>query len=372
MHPRHLYVHVPFCARRCLYCDFAIAVRRDVPVEEFVSGIERELALRFPDRGDWPLETLYFGGGTPSRLGAGGMRRLIEVIASRTRLLPGAEVTIEANPDDVVDLDPAAWREAGINRVSLGAQTFDDAALRWMHRVHDAAAIPRSIEKLRGAGFEDISLDLIFSLPESLGRDWGRDLDAAVALGTSHVSLYGLTVEADAPLGKQVARGEEIEAPEEKYESEFLEAHQRLTRAGFEHYEVSNFARPGHRARHNSSYWRGVPYAGLGPGAHEFDGRVRRWNVAAYAEWARRLQKGADPRDGEETLTPENRIAETVYLGLRTTDGLRLQSAREADFVARWVAAGWARIDGDTVALTALGWLRLDSLAADLTLFRSH
>lgn len=371
MKPAHLYVHVPFCARRCVYCDFAIAVRRDVPVAEFVDGIERELDLRYSQGAEeWTLDTLYFGGGTPSRLGTDGMRQLVDAIRRRARLNPGAEVTIEANPDDVVDLDPGAWRDAGINRVSLGVQTFDDAVLKWMHRVHDAAAIPASIARLRHAGFEEISLDLIFSLPESVPRDWRRDLDRAVSVEPSHISLYGLTVEADAPLGKWVARGEVAEAPEERYEREFLSADEVLVRAGYEHYEVSNFSRPGHRALHNSAYWRGVPYAGIGPGAHDFDGKTRRWNVSAYAEWHRRLDRGIDPRGGSEVLTAANRIAEAVYLGLRTVEGLEITGIERAH-VAPWIAAGWARLDGSRLILTPLGWLRLDSLAADLTLLRS-
>ena len=371
MKPAHLYVHVPFCARRCVYCDFAIAVRRNVPTDEFIAAVERELDLRFAGPEDWKLETLYFGGGTPSRLGAEGMRRLMDVIRRRARLHPDAEVTIEANPDDVADLDPGVWRESGINRVSLGVQTFDDAALAWMHRVHDAAAVPASIEKLRAAGFDDLSLDLIFSLPESVNRDWRRDLERAVSFEPMHVSLYGLTVEPDAPLGKWVARGEIAEAPEDRYEREFLLADEVLGRAGYEHYEVSNFAKPGHRARHNSAYWRGVPYAGIGPGAHEFDGETRRWNVGAYAEWQRRLASGEDPLAGAETLTPENRIAEAVYLGLRTIDGLETTDDVLAH-AAPWVAAGWAKVDGPRLWLTPLGWLRLDSLATDLTLFGSH
>jgi oxygen-independent coproporphyrinogen-3 oxidase len=371
MTPAHLYVHVPFCARRCLYCDFAIAVRREVPVAEFVDAIDRELSLRFPPGEAWTLDTLYFGGGTPSRVGVDGMRRLLEVIARRAELKPGAEVTIEANPDDIVDLDASALRDIGINRVSLGVQTFDDGALQWMHRVHDADAIPKSIEKLRAAGFTDISLDLIFSLPESVGRDWRRDLELALSFDPTHVSLYGLTIEADAPLGKQVARGEIAEAPEERYESDFMLADEVLGRAGFEHYEVSNFAKPGHRARHNFAYWRGVPYAGIGPGAHEFDGQTRRWNVRAYTEWRRRVAKGDDPQEGAERLTEENRIAEVVYLGLRTVDGLEISGAERAH-VAAWIDAGWARLAGRQLVLTPLGWLRLDSLAADLTLFRSH
>jgi oxygen-independent coproporphyrinogen III oxidase len=370
MKPAHLYVHVPFCARRCVYCDFAIAVRREVPVDDFVGAVERELTLRFPAGEDWSLDTLYFGGGTPSRLGVEGMRRLVETIGRHARLNDGAEVTIEANPDDVVDCDAGALRESGINRVSLGVQTFDDAALKWMHRVHDADAIPKAIEALRRGGFADISIDLIFSLPEMLDRDWRADLDRAIAFDPTHVSLYGLTIEADAPLGKQVARGDVAEAPEERYESDFLLAHEVLSKAGFEHYEVSNFAKPGHRARHNSSYWRGVAYAGIGPGAHEFDGLVRRWNVGGYVDWARRLEKGADPREGDEMLTQASRIAERVYLGLRTTDGLALDPA-EAAAVKPWIDAGWAHLDGPRLTLTPLGWLRLDSLAADLTLLRS-
>ena len=371
MRPAHLYVHVPFCARRCVYCDFAIAVRREVPVDEFVRGVERELDLRFAGTGEWPLDTLYFGGGTPSRLGANGMRRVLEVIRSRAQLKPGAEVTIEANPDDVAAADAQSWREAGVNRISLGVQSFDDAALSWMHRVHDAGAVPAAMSDLRAAGFDDVSLDLIFSLPEGLNRDWKRDIELALSFAPTHVSLYGLTIEPDAPLGKRVARGEETEAPEERYEREFLLADQVLTQAGFEHYEVSNFAKPGHRARHNFSYWRGVPYVGIGPGAHEFDGTSRRWNVRGYTEWVRRLEGGVDPMEGEEGLTDANRVAEAVYLGLRTVDGLEISEA-ERLHVRPWVDAGWARLVGSRLVLTPMGWLRLDSLAADLTLFRSH
>jgi oxygen-independent coproporphyrinogen-3 oxidase len=371
MRPAHLYVHVPFCARRCSYCDFAIAVRRDVPVDQFIDAVARELDLRFSGSEPWTLDTLYFGGGTPSRLGAAGMRRLTETIAARARLTPGAEVTIEANPDDVTAADAAVWRQAGINRVSLGAQSFDDAALAWMHRVHDARAIPAAMADLRLAGFEDVSVDLIFSLPEALGRDWERDIDLALGLGPEHVSLYGLTVESHAPLGKWVARGQVVEAPEERYEREFLVADESLSRAGFEHYEVSNFARPGKRARHNFAYWRGVPYAGVGPGAHEFNGSARRWNVGAYADWQRRLSGGVDPREGDETLTPDNRSAEAVYLGLRTVDGLALNES-EATHARPWIEAGWARLSAGRLILTPRGWLRLDSLAADLALLRSH
>lgn len=372
MRPAHIYVHIPFCARRCSYCDFAIAVRKIVPVDEYLRALELELDLRYAGATPWPVKSLYLGGGTPSRLGAEGIAGLMAAFRKRIALEPDAEVTIEANPDDVTPEAACAWREAGINRVSLGAQAFDDRTLKWMHRVHDADSIGVAFDTLGRAGFDDISIDLIFALPMSLTRDWQRDLTRALALHPSHVSLYGLTLEPQAPFGRWVARGEVVEAPEEQYEKEFLLADELLVASGFEHYEVSNFARPGRRARHNFSYWQGVPYAGLGPGAHEFAEPVRRWNVREYAEWMRRLNDGADPMAGSESLTDENRIAEGVYLGLRTVDGLAVAAA-EASHVGRWIDSGWATLKpGNRLALTPYGWLRLDSLAADLTLFRSR
>jgi oxygen-independent coproporphyrinogen-3 oxidase len=372
MRPAHLYVHVPFCARRCSYCDFAIAVRRVVPVDEYLRLIDGELDLRFTGEQPWPARTIYLGGGTPSRLGPDGVARLMDSLTHRLQMRSDAEITIEANPDDVNEAAARAWRAAGINRVSLGVQSFDDRALQWMHRVHDARSIAPAVDALKSAGFRDVSVDLIFSLPANLHRNWERDLEQALLLDPTHVSLYGLTVEAHAPLGRWVARGEAVEAPEESYELEFLAAHDVLTHAGFEHYEVSNFAKPGHRACHNSAYWQAVPYAGVGPGAHEFDGAHRRWNVGAYAEWVRKLEAGTDPIEDMETLTDENRSAESVYLGLRTIDGLRINE-NERVHVARWIDAGWATIDtDDLLVLTPTGWLRLDSLAADLTLFRSR
>jgi oxygen-independent coproporphyrinogen-3 oxidase len=372
MLPPHLYIHVPFCARRCSYCDFSIAVRKVVPANEFVRQVARELDLRFPASERQPIRTIYLGGGTPSRLGPDAIGRLIGELGTRFLIPEDAELTIEANPDDVNHEAARAWRSAGINRISLGAQSFDERALAWMHRTHDATAIPVAIDVLRQTGFSNISVDLIFALPASIGRSWTDDLERTIALEPSHVSLYGLTVEPHAPLGRWVARGEVTEAPDERYEAEFLEADRRLTSAGFDHYEVSNFAKPGRRARHNFCYWNGASYAGVGPAAHEFDGVVRRWNVGPYSAWAARIRDGSDPVGGSERLTDENRIAEQVYLGLRTSDGLILQP-QELARVSAWVNAGWATVTGNgRLILTPIGWLRLDALATDLTLFRSR
>ena len=364
----HLYVHVPFCARRCSYCDFSIAVRNSVPVASYVEAIDLEMDRH--DTHDWDLETIYLGGGTPSRLGV-GVVALLETIREHASASAVVETTVEANPDDVTPENAAAWAGAGVNRVSLGAQSFDPAVLEWMHRTHSVPQVAVAFETLRAAGITNISLDLIFALPESLGRDWSADLDRALELEPEHVSLYGLTVEPHTPLGRWRARGQVVEAPEERYETEFLMAHERLGAAGFEHYEVSNFGRPGRRSIHNSSYGTGEPYAALGPSAHSFDGNVRSWNVAAYADWERRLRSGESVVAERESLTGENRLSERVYLGLRTTDGLDATDA-ELALARPWVAAGWAEITNRTIVLTATGLLRLDALAVSLTLAGSR
>ena len=373
---RHVYVHVPFCARRCSYCDFAIAVRTRVPVDEYLDALARELTLRLgppPTPGERPVvDTLYLGGGTPSRLGGEGVARVVALLARWFAPSDGAEVTVEANPDDVDAGAVGAWTAAGVTRLSLGSQTFDAAALAWMHRGHAPEQIHRAVDAARAGGIDDLSLDLIFALPDAVRRDWAADVARALALGPTHLSLYGLTVEPGTPLGRWTQRGSVAEADEDRYADEFLHAHAALTAAGFEHYEVSNFARPGRRARHNSAYWSGVPYLAFGPGAHGFDGQVRRWNVGAYATWVRTLRDGRDPREGSEFVDAAAREAERVYLGLRTVDGLTLEPGERAR-VARWVAAGWGGVGPDgRLRLTPAGWLRLDALAADLTAVRSR
>jgi len=359
-------VHVPFCRRRCSYCDFSIAVRRAVPADAFVRAIEAELAQRTSAASGAPLASVYLGGGTPSLLGADGVARLFDAIRARFAIAEDAEVTLEANPDDVSAAVARRWRDAGVNRLSLGVQSFDPGTLAWMHRTHTVEQSAAAVDAARTGGIENISLDLIFALPSVLRRDWDRDLSQALALAPRHLSLYGLTVEQGTPLGRWQARGEVTEAPEEKYEREFLEADRRLTAAGFEHYEVSNYALPGARARHNASYWRRVPYLGVGPSAHSFDGARRSWNVGAYAAWSRALLAGEGAIEGSETLDAGNEEAERIYLGLRTVDGLEAAPEWLAR-AKRWVAAGWARTEGTRLALTPTGWLRLDALAADLT-----
>ena len=370
--PRHVYVHVPFCARRCSYCDFSIAVRRDVPVDDYLAALDAELHTRFGDDPLGEVDSIYFGGGTPSRLAGHGLARALELVERRFPRAAGAEITVEANPEDVVAPDAAVWRAAGINRLSLGSQSFDDRVLAWMHRTHDSEAIGNAVAVARSEGIDNLSLDLIFALPAVLERDFERDVARLLALEPLHVSLYGLTVEPATPLGRWVARGATVEQPEEGYERDFLTAHRMLGAAGFEHYEVSNYARPGARARHNSAYWSGVPYIGLGPAAHGFDGDIRRWNRRAYTAWRDDALAGADPIEGSEQLTSVNRVAESVYLGLRSDAGLAFAESDVA-MVAPWAQAGWVKAGEDgRMRCTAEGWLRLDALAAALTHHRSR
>ncbi|MGH9204765.1 MAG: radical SAM family heme chaperone HemW, partial [Vicinamibacterales bacterium] len=282
MDAKHVYVHVPFCARRCSYCDFAIAVRRTVPVDDFVDALDREITLRFGKERGVAVDTIYLGGGTPSRLGAEGVRHVLDLVRARFPQAAGAEVTMEANPEDVSPDDAKRWRDAGITRVSLGVQSFNDGVLQWMHRTHDASQVASAASALREAEFEDWSLDLIFALPPEVQRSWTDDLTQAIALGPAHISCYGLTVEPQTPLLRWRERGQVHDAEEERYEAEFLAADRLLSSAGYEHYEVSNYARADRRARHNAAYWRRVPYVGLGPSAHGFDGTERRWNAREY------------------------------------------------------------------------------------------
>jgi oxygen-independent coproporphyrinogen-3 oxidase len=362
----HLYIHVPFCARRCSYCDFAIAVRREVPSEAFAGQLLAEWegwrrAGRF--NAATPLATIYFGGGTPSRLSPDALGRILERVTADRSLAPGAEVTLEANPEDVTPAAARAWVAAGVNRVSLGVQSFDPAVLSWMHRTHTEADVPRAVATLRAAGIANLTLDLIYAIPEGLKRDWDQDLDQALTLAPDHLSLYGLTVEPRTPLGRWVERGAAVPPPEDGYAREFLLAHQRLGAAGFEHYEVSSYARPGRRAAHNSAYWRRAPYLGLGPSAHSAVGALRWWNRREWSDWSRALEAGASAVAEEERLDAAAIALEDLYLGLRTSDGLaagRLDAGR----VRQWVAEVWATLGGGRVMLTPEGWLRLDALVA--------
>ncbi len=365
----HVYLHVPFCARRCSYCDFAVAVRREVPSEAYTDAILWEWSLWQTEpvwNGAASIETIYFGGGTPSRLSAEAVARLLDRISSDRPMASDAEITLEANPDDVTLELAAAWRAAGVNRVSLGVQSFDPPVLQWMHRVHTADQVPRAVEALRRSGIKNLSVDLIFGLPSSLGRDWENDLSRAFSLHPEHLSLYGLTVDPHTVLGHQARRGELTPVDEEQYAAEFLAAHRMLLSHGYDHYEVSNAALPGYRARHNSAYWRRATFIGLGPSAHSGHANERRWNLREWAAYERAVRGGLSPVAGRELLEPNAVRLEELYLGLRTMDGLPA-GVIQRPVREQWEKSGWAIPFNDRLQLTPEGWLRLDALvpAAD-------
>lgn len=363
----NLYVHVPFCARRCSYCDFSIAVRRTVPSRQFAEAILREWnGLQNDPAWDHSpgLETVYFGGGTPSRLDPPALAAILEGVRADRRLSPSAEVTLEANPDDVTPAAAAAWCQSGITRVSLGVQSFSARVLAWMHRTHTADQAREAVRVLRDAGVEDLSLDLIYGVPAELERDWTADLDEAFSLGPDHLSCYGLTVEAHTPLGRWTARGQAAAVDETQYAGEFLRLSGALAERGWEHYEVSNAARPGHRARHNSGYWQGVPFLGLGPSAHSGSAGERWWNIREYAAWDAALREGRNPVVGRERLDHAQRRLEALYLGLRTSAGVP-SDVVPSGVRRRWEEAGWAVGAEGRLRLSPEGWLRLDALVAE-------
>jgi oxygen-independent coproporphyrinogen III oxidase len=344
-------------------------VRKRIPAREYVDAVLREWSSARPEEG---LETLYLGGGTPSLLPVEAIAELVHELTVSIRnpqfgIRNRIEITIEANPEDVTGDSARRWHAAGINRVSLGAQSFDDDVLKWMHRSHDAARIGAAVHALRGAGIENISLDLIFGLPAELNRDWERDLDTALALRTTHLSVYGLTVEPRTPLDRWISRGATQPPDDERYADEYLTAHRRLTAEGFQFYEVSNAARDGFRSRHNSAYWSGKPYIGLGPAAHSFDGKTRRWNLRAWEAYRRAIADGRSAVESEETLTDEQRKLEAMYLGLRTVEGVPLAavSSRRPSPPPHLAAQDWIFVQDGRLRCTPDGWLRLDSIVND-------
>ena len=368
---RSVYVHAPFCARRCTYCDFAVSVRRTGDLGAWLEAIGAEWAA-VEDEGLFrvaeTLDTLYVGGGTPSLLGPDAMRGLADLVGPHRLVEPGLEWTAEANPESLTPPVAEAWAEAGVNRISLGVQTFHDEALRWMGRLHGPTGPRRALDAARAAGITNVSVDLIFGLPAAVGRSWTEDLRRALELEPPHISLYGLSVEEGTPLGRAVREGREAPVDEERYRKEFLEACRLLTEAGYDHYEVSNFALPGAEARHNAVYWRGLPYLGLGNGAHSYAPPVRRWNTRDWARYRQEVSEGRSPEVSRERLDDVASGLEEVWLGLRTRHGVPMPppESRGRATVLRWARDGLACLQDGRVRLTPEGWLLLDTLAVEL------
>ena len=318
-----IYIHIPFCKRRCRYCDFYSTTLLH-QAEAYVEAACREMQRRKDYLQGTQVQTLYIGGGTPSQLSPALLSRLITTAASVFQFSTLTELTIEANPDDItpqwVDGVRAAVMPFCQPRISMGVQTFDDDTLRLIGRRHDAQQAIHAVELLREYGISEISIDLIYGLPGETAERWQSDLQQAVSLHVPHLSAYHLTYEEGTPLWQMRSRGEVSEVSEDRSVSDFRLLRHTLLSAGYEHYEISNFALPGHHARHNSSYWSGAPYIGIGPGAHSYDGHSRQWNqpdLARYIAGTSTLE--------EERLTPDERYDEYIMTRLRTSRGISLQ-----------------------------------------------
>ena len=326
-----LYIHIPFCESRCIYCGFYSTTLAQLK-EQYVEAVCKEAnnALRFKSAfGNF--STVYLGGGTPSQLPPSLLHRLFEHLeigdeANSKEL----EITMECNPDDLTDDYAAALRDLPINRISMGAQTFSDDRLRFLHRRHTSRQVSEAVERLRHIGIDNISIDLMFGFPGETLSDWETDIQQALALQVEHISAYSLMFEEGTPLYALREQGKVKEVDEELSLKMYETLIDRLTAAGYEHYEISNFARPGFHSRHNSSYWDGTPYIGLGAAAHSYDIDSRWWNVSNVREYIRRVQHDESPIEGTEVLNDETRYNDAVMTALRTREGLPLERLSES------------------------------------------
>ncbi len=359
-----LYVHIPFCNTKCPYCDFYSITAPD-QVPDFLAALDAEAQL---NRDQFPaFDTLFLGGGTPSWLGDVPLTDLMHNLRRQFIFAPNSEITIEANPDDISAKKLRLFRDLGINRLSLGCQSFDEAELRFLGRRHTANQTEQALPLIRAAGFTNIGMDLIYGLPGQTMAAWSKTLETALRFNPEHLSCYQLTLAAETPMGKRAARGDLLPLGEEMQREFFLLTAEFLQERGYLHYEVANFARGEEFVcRHNGKYWTRVPYLGLGPGAHSFAGRRRWWNFTSVEHYCASLNAGGATVAGQEILTPEQIRLEMLYLGFRTQDGVPLATIREHPLgeasLAELVQSGLVKVDRDRVKATPQGLVVADSL----------
>ncbi|MGD1048695.1 MAG: radical SAM family heme chaperone HemW [Candidatus Krumholzibacteriaceae bacterium] len=319
-----LYVHVPFCKTKCPYCDF-YSITSGVATGRWLDALSREAALH---RGAFgTFDTLYVGGGTPSVLDEREIHSLFDALRASFDFAPDSEVTIEANPDDVTRSKLDAWLEAGVNRVSLGVQSFDDGELRFLARRHDAAKALEAIAHLRGAGISNVGLDLMYGFAGQSLESWERSMQRALELSPEHLSCYQMTIEGATEFGRMLETGALERLGEESERAFFMKTSEFFTAHGYIHYEISNFARDeAFLSRHNDKYWRHAPYLGLGPSAHSFRNGKRWWNARSVDAYCGALESGGSPVDGMETLSKDELAFEEIFLGFRTRDGVALEA----------------------------------------------
>jgi oxygen-independent coproporphyrinogen-3 oxidase len=314
-----LYIHIPFCRKACNYCNFHFSTSLN-QVNEMVSSIAKEMEMRSEEI-DEEINTIYFGGGTPSLLPIGLLERLMNMARMHYNINDQAEITLEANPDDI-DLEKAeAWKSLGINRFSIGIQSFEDENLKWMNRAHNAKQSITAIDIIKQTGFQNYSIDLIYGTPGQSMEGWVKDLQTAFELGVPHLSCYALTVEEKTALNSLIQRGELLGVNQDEQADRFEILMQLSTEAGYHHYEISNFALPGYESKHNSAYWEGTVYLGFGPSAHSFDGAKRKWNISNNNAYIKSLANHLLPSK-EETLSKKDVLNEYIMTALRQSKGI--------------------------------------------------
>ena len=318
-----IYIHIPFCKQRCSYCAFYSTTLYNIK-ERYVDALCKELIMRKYYSGSEPIKTIYLGGGTPSTLSIEQLQKICDTIYATYPVSSTPEITIECNPDDLTPEFLSQLKKQPFNRISMGVQSFNDTQLKRMGRRHNAEKARQAVHNAREAGYSNISIDLIFALPNSTIKEWEHDLESAIALNPTHLSAYNLTYEENTPMHKALARGELIELSEEENVEQFKMLITRLKQAGYIHYEISNFARPGYESHHNSSYWNDTPYIGCGAAAHSYNGTSRQWNIADVQEYIKGIESG-EPNFEIEHLTEEERYNDTILTRLRTAKGIPLE-----------------------------------------------
>jgi len=322
-----IYIHIPFCKKACHYCNFHFSTHTGLQ-NDFTGALLKEIEIRKDYLEGEQVETIYFGGGTPSLLPPADLGRILDSIFSRFSVCGTPEITLEANPDDMTLLNLKSWKTLGVNRLSIGLQSFFDEDLVWMNRAHDASQALEAPERAREAGFEHFSIDLIYGFPLLGDEKWGKNLHRAIKIRPDHISCYALTVENRTALDKMIRNRQSPPIDPERQASQFLSGIRILEAAGYEHYEISSFALPGKRSRHNSAYWSSKKYMGLGPSAHSFNGSGRQWNISNNALYIKYLAESKSFFD-TEILRPIDRINEYIMTSLRTREGLDLSYIME-------------------------------------------
>lgn len=372
-----IYIHIPFCKKKCSYCDFHFSTTFSSYRKELIDSLCKEIILRKEylkkEEGLQNIETIYFGGGTPSLLSKKEIESILTTIRTIYSIDPKVEITLEANPDDLTFANLNLFKSIGINRLSIGLQSFRESDLQWMNRAHTSEESFNCIKYAQSVGFKNISIDLIYGLPNLSLEEWKKSIETAIALNVPHISAYCLTVEGKTALKKWVAEQKIIPSNEDEQSEQFNLLVEMLDNAGIKQYEISNFSKKGFESKHNSSYWKGIHYLGIGPSAHSFNGKSRSWNISNNRKYIQLIENKEDWFELEE-LTKENQFNELLLTGLRTIYGVNLKSLQEIlplqetfqSKVIQFSESNWMYTEKNILYLTKEGKLKADYIVSEL------